>query len=120
MGCILLIDDDALQVRVRETVLRQAGVEVCVATTAEGALALLRSQVVRIDGVVTDHLLPTSSGPELVRKIRAVHPRLAVLVLTGKPDAEEEYAGLNVLFRLKPLPPAELIAIVQSMVPRAA
>lgn len=119
MSCILLIDDDPIQLRVRETVLRQAGVEVCVATNAEGALALLRSGTVKIDGVVTDHLLPGAGGADLVRGLREIRPRLPVIVLTGHPDAEDEYSGLDVVFRLKPLPPAELIALVRSIAPPA-
>jgi hypothetical protein len=31
---------------------------------------------------------------------------MPVIVLSGLPDAEEEYEGLNVAFRMKPLPPA--------------
>ena len=36
-------------------------------------------------------------------------------MLSGLPDAEMEYEGLNVAFRLKPLPPAELIELVRDV-----
>ena len=39
---MLLIDDNPLQLKVREAVLRNAGFQVSVATTAESALAMLR------------------------------------------------------------------------------
>ena len=39
---VLLVDDNPLQLSVREAVLRKAGFQVSVATTAESALATLR------------------------------------------------------------------------------
>lgn len=120
MGCILLIDDDALQLRVRETVLRQAGFEVCVATTGGGGMAVLRTGVIPVEAVVTDHFLPDGGGPDLVRRIRQLRPDLLVVLLTGHPGAEDEYRGLNVHFRLKPCPPGELIALLRAQLRRAA
>ncbi|MGE0407595.1 MAG: response regulator [Candidatus Korobacteraceae bacterium] len=118
---VLLIDDDPLQLRIRETVLREAGFLVDVATSADAALALLRSEPLasNIGTVVTDHVLTGASGVDVVRELRHSHPRLPVIVITGMPGAEDEYEGLNVQFRPKPCPPAELIALVrESMKPR--
>ncbi len=36
---------------------------------------------------------------------------MPVLVISGLEEAEDEYAGMNVLFRLKPLPPDHLLAV---------
>jgi DNA-binding response OmpR family regulator len=120
---VLLIDDSPLQLRVREMVMRDAGFEVCIATTAESAMALLRSHPVgpSIGAIVTDHLLPGASGADFVRQLRGINSRVPVIVITGLPDAESEYAGLNVAFRQKPCPPQELIELVrQSMRQQAA
>ncbi len=114
MRQVLLIDDNPLQLRVREAILRNAGFQVCIATTAEGALATLRGLRSRIGVVVTDHLMPGSSGSDLVRQIRAGNDWLPVIVLSGLAEAEPEYAGLDVIFRTKPLPPPELIELVRS------
>ncbi len=114
MSQVLLVDDNPLQLSVREAILRKAGFQVCVATTAESALAMLRAFPDRIGAVVTDHLMPGASGSELVRKIRAFRPRLPVIVLSGLPDAESEYRELDVIFRTKPLPPPELIELLHS------
>ncbi len=114
---ILLIDDNPLQLRVRETVLREAGFEVDVATSAEAALAVLKSPLAGgLGAVVTDHVLTGASGAQLVRELRRGWPDLPVIVITGMPGAEEEYKGLNVHFRAKPFPPAELIALVRACV----
>jgi DNA-binding response OmpR family regulator len=116
---VLLIDDSPLQLRVREAVLRDAGFEVRIATTAESAHALLRSEPAgdSIGVIVTDHILPGASGAEFVRQLREIRPSVPVIVITGLPEAEAEYAGLGVIFRQKPCPPPELIALVRDTVP---
>jgi DNA-binding response OmpR family regulator len=112
---VLLIDDSPLQLRVREAVLRGAGFEVCTASTAESAHALLRNEPsgARVGVIVTDHILPGASGAEFVRQLREIKPSVPVIVITGLPEAEDEYEGLGVIFRQKPCPPPELIALVR-------
>lgn len=111
---VLLVDDNPLQLSVREAVLRTAGFQVSAATTAESALATLRVLRDRIGVVVTDHLMPGCSGSQLARQIRALDPWIPIIVLSGLPEAESEYAGLSVVFRPKPLPPQELIDLLRS------
>ena len=119
MNQVLLVDDNPVQLSVREAVLRKAGFQVSIATTAESALATLRTIGDRIGVIVTDHLMPGCSGPELVRRIRAENDWIAVIVLSGLPDAHSEYEGLEVVFRVKPLPPLELIELVRSSLAEA-
>ena len=110
---VLLIDDNPLQLKVRETILRGAGFQVSVATTANSALATLRAVPDRVGLVITDHVMPGCSGSELVRQLRSFNPTLPVIVLSGLPEAEPEYQGFNVLFRAKPFPPGQLIELVR-------
>lgn len=114
MRQVLLIDDNPLQLRVREAILRDAGFQVSVATTADSALATLRGLPDRIGVVVTDHFMPGCTGAELVQQIRTLNTWLPVIVLSGLPEAESEYQGLNVVFRSKPFPPPELIELVRA------
>src|SRR5437764_381024 len=60
MRQVLLLDDNPAQLTIREMVLRKAQIECHVATNANGALALLRSDAGRekIGAVITDHLMP--------------------------------------------------------------
>lgn len=111
---VLLIDDNPLQLKVREAVLRNGGLQVTVATTAASALALLQVLGDRIGVVVTDHVMPEASGSDLVRAIRAEDNWLPIIVLSGLPEAVVEYEGLDVAFRVKPVPPAELIQLVRA------
>jgi CheY-like chemotaxis protein len=111
---VLLIDDDPVQLRVREAVLRDAGVPVDVATTADSALALLRSSSGdSIGTIVTDHIMPGISGAIFVRRLRELKPGIPVIVISGMLEAEDEYEGLDVTFRTKPCRPPELIALVK-------
>ncbi len=111
---VLMVDDDPVQLRIREAILRGAGFVVHVATNVESALAFLRSMGSKIGIVVTDHCLPGRTGADLVRELRLTAPAMPVLVLSGMPGIEEEYEGLNVNVQLKPFPPDEFIRVVQS------
>ena len=112
----LLLDDNAAQLTIREMVLRKAHIECHVATNAQSALAFLRSESgqEKIGVVISDHLMPSMSGLEFVRQLRSFNPEIPIIVISGLPDAEEEYQDLNVVFRVKPLDPEALIALVQS------
>jgi DNA-binding NtrC family response regulator len=111
---VLLVDDDSSQLRVRELILRGAGMCVHVASNAESALELLRSVGDQIGVMVTDHCLQGGTGADLVRELRLIAPSMPVLVLSGMCDIADEYEGLNVSVRVKPFPPQELIREVQS------
>jgi len=111
---VLLIDDSPLQLNVREAVLRKAGFQVSVATSAEDALAALGSLGDRLGVIVTDHLMPDCSGSKLVQRIRLDNDWVPVIVLSGLAEAVTEYEGLDVTFRTKPIPPQELIELVRS------
>jgi DNA-binding response OmpR family regulator len=119
---LLLIDDNPVQLKIRETVLRDAGFDVAIATTAASALALVRSetQAGSVGAIVTDHVMPGASGADFVRELRKINSDVPVIVVSGMAEAEEEYEGLNVSFRQKPCPPPELIALVKSVFLKSA
>jgi CheY-like chemotaxis protein len=114
---ILLVDDDAIQGAIRRAILTRSGNEVLVAAEGRQALTLLENPELsqHIGMVVTDHIMPHMNGPEFVRELRGRFPKLPVLVLSGLPGGESEYEGLNVLYRLKPLAPEDLIRLAQSI-----
>jgi DNA-binding NtrC family response regulator len=111
---VLLLDDDPTQLKIRETILRSAGILVSIATTPESALALMRTQTGHFGAVVTDHLLQGQTGADFVRELRKFNPDIPVLVLSGMAEIDEEYEGMNAAIRQKPLPPEELISLVQA------
>jgi len=112
----LLLDDNIAQLTVRELVLRKGEIESHVATNGQSALALLSSEAgkAKIGVVITDHLMRDMDGVEFVHQLRIFNPDIPVVVISGLPDADAEYAGLNVIFRVKPCDPEDLIALVRS------
>jgi CheY-like chemotaxis protein len=111
---ILLVDDNAVQAATRKAILTRSGNSVTVAAGAQQALALLADEFAKtVRLVITDHLMPGMNGRQFVTELRQQFPALPVLVLSGLPGAELEYEGLNVLYRLKPLAPEELIRLTQ-------
>jgi FixJ family two-component response regulator len=59
--------------------------------------------------------MPVMSGQEFVAELRRRGLTLPVIVLSGLPDADAAYQGLNVVFRLKPFDPDSLIRLVQDL-----
>jgi len=121
MKKVLLLDDDSAQLSVRQLLLeRMGGIESHTATQAEAALRLLRSDAGRasIGAVVTDHVMPDMDGPHFVREVRSFDPHIPVIVVSGLPDADTAYEGLNVHFLMKPCEPSDLIAVIRSALDR--
>ncbi len=115
---ILLVDDNAVQAAIRQTILRRAGYFVITALNPARALEQLRDENFPSDIqlVITDHIMPGMSGTQFVAEIRRSLPAAPVLVISGLAEASEEYFGLNVEFRMKPLPPDELLDCVRTLI----
>lgn len=115
---LLLIDDNAIQAATRQTILKRAGYFVIAALNPSRALEQFQSGdfPAEIQLVITDHLMPGLNGAEFVRALRSTHPNLPVMVISGLEEAEQEYNGLNVTFRMKPLLPEQLLATVHRLV----
>ncbi len=112
---VLLIDDNPMQLQVRQAVLQEAGMSVSTAETAEAALDQLRQPTHRFQVIVTDHMLPGENGAAFVRQLRAINSAIPVLAISGMPGVQEEYAELNVCFLPKPVAPEELIRCVTEL-----
>lgn len=114
---ILLIDDNAIQAATRQTILRRAGFHVIAALNPQRALEQFRTDdfpaAIRL--VITDHLMPGMTGASFVSELRAMNLELPVLVISGMEEAKEEYAAMDVTFRVKPLLPDDLIATVRRL-----
>lgn len=114
---ILLVDDNAVQAAVRQTILRRCGYFVITALNPARALEQLRHGdfLTEVRLVVTDHVMPGMSGNRFAGEIRKILPRIPILVISGL-EAEHEYEGLDVQFRLKPLQPESLLESVRDLI----
>ena len=111
---ILIVEDDEIFLRPLQRTLEVAGYDVSVTPSGEEALDALKGD--DVDLVLTDKRLPGMDGVELVRRIRADHPDLAVIVMTayGTIESAVEAVRLGAAdYLVKPLEPAELLIVVR-------
>lgn len=112
IGTVLLVDDEELVRASTADMLGELGYEVVEANSAEAALQLLRKGL-QPGLLVTDHLMPGLSGADLARLVRADHPEVLALVVTGYAEVEGLAPDLPRL--TKPFNLAELAAAVASL-----
>ena len=102
-GRILVVDDEAMVAGVLVDYFQDQGFEV---STAEGGIqALSKLAKAPADVVLLDVRMPEMDGIEVLRRIRASHPRVGVLMMTGNDDtalAEKAIALGAFDFVLKP------------------
>jgi len=82
---VLIVDDEPSVQRFVERVLSEAGYATKVASDGPEALEVA-SRMDEFDLVVTDVMMPQMTGDELARRLRAQHPTVKVLYLTGFSD----------------------------------
>jgi CheY-like chemotaxis protein len=114
MPAILIVDDNPIQAVTRRLILEKAHFPVVIAES--GPVALAKFDAGELFGmVITDHCMPEMGGPELVKKLREQSATLPIMVLSGLPEAQLEYEGMDVTFRLKPIQPQELIDLSRTL-----
>ena len=116
---ILIVDDESAIRRALRPPLMELGFQVAEASRGEDALQMLRGGA--FDVVLLDVNMPGIGGIETLRRIRAIQPRLPVLILTVR-DAEEEKVEALELgaddYVTKPFSTRELIARIRTAVRR--
>lgn len=80
MKHILVVDDDSLMLSLIARALPDFALTV--ARDGDEALALA-GQGMKFDLVITDYLMPSMAGDELIGRLRERRPQLKVLVVTG-------------------------------------
>ena len=83
---VLVIDDDDSGREVLSTLLRSVGYDVTSAATGESALALIDR--VQYHVIVSDLILPDSSGLDILQNVRKIAPTTEVIVVTGHASAQ--------------------------------
>ena len=106
---VLVVDDEALIRMNTSDMLDEIGFSSLEAGSADDAFALLGEHP-EIGIMIADLQMPGTSGEELVRRARKLHPELKIIVATG--HAPEPFAGraefAGVSFLAKPFAIAEL------------
>ena len=123
---VLVVDDDADSREVVRTVLERCGGEVLIASSADGALAMLRWA--QVDIVVSDLAMPGTSGLELVDQMRAgeragATARVPAVALSAHATSDDRARALAAGFdahAAKPIDPDDLVAVVTRTLAKAA
>jgi CheY-like chemotaxis protein len=85
---VLYLDDDELMLLMVERLLERAGYRVRTFGTPEAALAAFGAAPGGFDVVVTDFNMPTQSGLDVVRQVRAIAPGIATVLTSGSMTEE--------------------------------
>src|SRR5215831_16318453 len=87
----------------------------------DGADAVQNAEMFDYDLIILDLMLPSRSGLDVLREIRAKKPKLPVLVLTAKGAVDDKVAGLDAGaddYLIKPFAFAELSARIRALLRR--
>lgn len=117
---VLLVDDDATIREHLAPVLTRSGLEVV--TASHGAEALDTIGRDRPDLVILDVMMPVLDGRETLRRIRAEHEWLPVILLTEVGESFERAAALDEGaddYLNKPFDPQELLARIRAVLRRS-
>ena len=91
---VLIIDDDPVQRRLAEAMVRRLGFQAQIAENGHDGLNLLRSGE-SVDVVLLDLVMPGGmDGLSLAREAHRRHPTLKILLTTGYAEASLERTGL--------------------------
>ena len=113
-ACVMLVDDDDGVRSVAAQIVEELGYRVVMAGGAREALRLLEEELP--DLLITDIVMPETTGVDLARAVRARWPDLPILFASGYADVQtfgEELADETVL--KKPFRIAEVAARIHEM-----
>jgi two-component system, cell cycle sensor histidine kinase and response regulator CckA len=115
---LLLVEDDELVRRIAIRILTGHGYRVHAAADGAEALARFAELEGRIDGLITDVILPQLSAKQLVAELLRRKPKLRVLYTSGYTENTVVHQGVvdtGVNFLAKPYLPADLARAVRQM-----
>jgi len=92
-GTILVVDDEQANLDSLDRIFAREGYRILLARSGEEAVESLRAQAV--DVVLTDLMMPSMSGQELLRAVRAVAPDAEVVLMTAYGTVEAAVAAMK-------------------------
>jgi DNA-binding response OmpR family regulator len=114
---ILLVDDEEEFVTTLAERLELRGLQARTALNGEAALKMIEADIPQI--VILDVMMPGIGGFEVLRRIKAQHPQLPVILLTGRGSEKEGVKGMGLGafdYLMKPLNIEELIKKMQEAI----
>jgi PAS domain S-box-containing protein len=83
---VLLCEDEEHIRKLVETMLTRQGYRVLVADSSDHAVEIARERAREIDLLLTDIVMPRTSGIDLARAVRRIRPEIKVLLMSGYTD----------------------------------
>ena len=114
---LLIVDDEQ---NIRESLsshFRFMGYEVRTAGHGKEALEMLEEE--RVDIVISDIVMPVMNGVDLVKSIRATHPMIRIIMMTGYVTQENALACMRYQVDTLVFKPFEDIAELEQAVERS-
>jgi adenylate cyclase len=116
--CILIVDDQPMNVDILKTRLAVHGYELLTATDGAEALDIARAQ--QPDLILLDIMMPRIDGIEVCKRLKADTslPFMPIILVTARADSKDVVAGLDAgadEYLTKPVDQAALVARVKSM-----
>lgn len=118
---VLVVEDDVSIQGLIQAALSEAGYRVLQAYRAADAERLAAAHLEEIDVLVTDEVVPGTSGIEFARRLRASRNSIRVVCMSGyvKEDVSASGGqGLVAAFLFKPFPMESLVATLNELVGR--
>lgn len=115
---ILVVDDDAMSLRMAVFILKKTDYEIIPAKSGEEGIECLKER--QADLLLLDVEMPGKDGIETLREIRAMEPyrTVPVIFFTGTIDEERRQQAKELgteHFALKPLKPQELLDQIEQV-----
>src|ERR1051325_4534128 len=112
---VLVVDDEPGVLKMVVHALSNGGYEVHAARHPHHALELVKASNPCFDVIVSDVIMPDMCGPELVRNVKRICPKTAVVLMSAHiaSEALPEYAA----FISKPFRMTDLFSIVAKVLP---
>jgi len=117
-GTILLVEDDEAVRHITARILRDRGYTVLETRRPSEARDICAQRGTSIDLLLTDVVMPETSGPRLAEELSQAYPQLRVLYMSGYAGAALEHAGwldTGAAYLEKPFTPGSLAEKVRAI-----
>jgi CheY-like chemotaxis protein len=111
---VLCVEDEELQLQMRQALLESAGFQVFGARTAKAAMEVFRSN--HIDAVVMDYWLSVENGTAVAEQMKQLRPRTPILMLSGFTSLPGEGAVVDAWLRKGQIEPEDLVHEIKRVI----
>ncbi|NOZ24579.1 MAG: PAS domain S-box protein [Nitrospirae bacterium] len=113
---ILVIDDEVPILQLVKETLFRSGFNVIVYDNPLHGLEFFRSNIKKVDLVITDIVMPSMDGAQLIRKLRELNPTTKIIATTG---FSEDVGNVWIDgFLKKPFQSSKLLSVIRSVLDR--